>query len=89
MALTAIVSLPAVPSVSDSEASVASTSVSDPLIVTLVLVLPVTFAAPEAVTFRIPTVSLTIAVKVSGAPVLPVSETLTPAIAAALPTPTV
>src|SRR5665213_171930 len=80
VAWTVMVSLPAVPSVSERLArSVLRVLRETPLTVMLVP------AALKPVADRTPWVSLTVAEKVSGAPVLPVSETLTPPIAAALP----
>ena len=84
VALTLIVSAPAVESVSVAEASAASTSASEPEIVTESVPLPVT-VEPFAVKERSPLVSLTTAVKVSGAPVLPLSDTEIPEIAVATP----
>src|SRR5665213_965195 len=81
VAWTVMVSLPAVPSVSERLArSVLRVLRETPLTVMLVP------AALKPVADRTPWVSLTVAEKVSGAPVLPVSETLTPPIAADLPT---
>ena len=88
VALTLIVSAPAVESVSVAEASAASTSTSEPVIVTESVPLPVT-VEPFAVKERSPLVSLTTAVKVSGAFVLPLSDTEIPEIAVATPIDTV
>src|SRR5665213_665543 len=82
VAWAAMVSLPAVPSVSERLArSVLRVFSETPLTVMLVP------AALKPVADKTPWVSLTVAEKVSGAAVLPVSETLTPPIAVALPTP--
>ena len=76
VALTVMGSLPVVPSVSLSDASVLSTSVNEPLTVSFVVPLFCTLAEPDAVAASRPLVSLSTTVNVSGDPVFPISPTL-------------
>src|SRR5580658_1362397 len=89
VALTVMVSEPAVPSVSLSVPRAVLTALSDPEIVTSLLPLFATLAAP-AVTDSSPMLSATVTVNVSPlVVVLPLSARLPPGIDAALPTPIV
>ena len=83
VAFTVIVSGPAVESVSDSVPNTLSTTKSELWIVTLFVPFPVIVPPKLLLIVSRPWVSVRVTVNVSGEPVLPVSDTLTPDIAVA------